>query len=314
MTAYKRRTDDADAIAARIRCFEPRSVDPAVWSVVAAWVRETVELSGPRLHSQAANALKALSRFAVWAIDVGYDLDRETVLTPEVLERYRVTGMRELAPTSRLTEISRLRRVARAVTRRAPWPAPGEQGARQGLSAPYTHEQVEAYWAAGEAQNGPFRVQAMTAVLVLTVGVGARSGELFAVTRADVVEVGGVVAVALGSVSARRVVSVRAGWVERLKGVLAGAGTGPLVASHRAGRDQAAALLASFEYPAGLPRLTVAPLRSTWLTGVLSDCGVAEIFAAAGIVSGKAFSDLVPYLAAPEVGSPGWRRLAGGQQ
>ena len=143
---------------------------PAAWSVVAPWVRETVELSGPRLHSQAANALKALSRFAVWAIDVGYDLDRETVLTPEVLERYRVTGMRELAPTSRSTEISRLRRVARAVTRRAPWPAPGEQGARQGLSAPYTHEQVADYWAAALSQNGPFRVQAMTAVLALTVG------------------------------------------------------------------------------------------------------------------------------------------------
>ncbi|HEY9416511.1 MAG TPA: hypothetical protein VIQ30_17285, partial [Pseudonocardia sp.] len=87
---------------------------------------------------------------------------------------------------------------------------------------------------------------------------------------------------------------------------------GPLVASHRAGRDQAAALLASFEYPAGLPRLSVARLRSTWLTGVLSDCGVAEIFAAAGIVSGKSFSDLLPYLAVPEVGSLAWRRLTGG--
>ncbi|AHK29173.1 hypothetical protein Pd630_LPD01945 [Rhodococcus opacus PD630] len=283
-----------------------------MWSVVAPWVRETVELSGPALHSQAANAMKALSRFAVWAIDVGYDLDRETMLTPEVVERYRATGMRGLAPTSRSTEISRLRTLAREVTRRAPWPAASEQGARQGLSAPYADEQLESYWTAAGAQNGPFRVQAMTAVLALTVGAGARPGELFAVTRADVVEVDGVVAVALGPESAGRVVPMRAGWGHRLTGVVAGAGTGPLVASHRAGADQAAALLASFEYPAGLPRLTVARLRSTWLTGVLSDCGVAEIFAAAGIVSGKAFSDLVPYLPAPEVGSPEWRRLTGG--
>nr|WP_271213952.1 hypothetical protein [Rhodococcus wratislaviensis]GLK41228.1 hypothetical protein GCM10017611_81040 [Rhodococcus wratislaviensis] len=250
----------------------------------------------------------------MWAIDVGYDLDRETVLVPEVLERYRVTGMRELAPTSRSTEISRLRRLAREVTRRAPWPAPGAGGPRQGLSPPYTDEQVESYWEAALSQNGPFRVQAMTAVLALTVGVGARPGELFAVTAADVIEVDGVVAVALGPEAAGRVVPVRAGWVDRLERVVAGAGTGPLVASHRAGADQAAALLASFEYPAGLPRLTVARLRSTWLTGVLSDCGVAKIFAAAGIMSGKAFSDLLPYLAVPEVGSPGWRRLAGGRQ
>nr|WP_271213053.1 hypothetical protein [Rhodococcus wratislaviensis]GLK39985.1 hypothetical protein GCM10017611_68570 [Rhodococcus wratislaviensis] len=166
--------------------------------------------------------MKALSRFAVWAIDMGYDLDRETVLVPEVLERYRVTGMRELAPTSRSTEISRLRTVARAVTRRAPWPAPGMGGSRQGLSAPYTVEQVASYWAAGEAQNGPFRVQAMTAVLALTVGAGARSGELFAVTRSDVARVDGVVAVALGPVSARRVVPVRTSWVDQLEKVAAG--------------------------------------------------------------------------------------------
>ncbi|MCZ4589667.1 hypothetical protein O4328_39545 [Rhodococcus opacus] len=275
-------------------------------------MRETVELSGPTLHSQAANALKALSRFAVWAIDVGFDLDREVVLVPEVVERYRVTGMRELAPTSRSTEISRLRRVARAVTRRAPWPAPGAGGSRQGLSPPYTEAQIAGYWEAALCQNGPFRVQAMTATLALTAGVGARPGELFAVTAADVIEVDGVVAVVLGPESAGRVVPVRASWVDRLERVATGAGAGPLVASHRAGADQAAALLASFEYPAGLPRLTVARLRSTWLTGVLSDCGVAEIFAAAGIVSGKSFSDLVPYLAVPQVGSLGWRRLTGG--
>ncbi|MGW4479453.1 hypothetical protein [Rhodococcus triatomae] len=270
-------------------------------------------LSEPTLHSQAANALKVLTRLAVWAVDVGLVLDREVVLTPEVLERYRVTGMRELAPTSRSAEISRLRTLARSVTKRAPWPGPDERGSRQGLSPPYTGEQVEAYWKAAASQNGPFRVQGMTAILTLTVGVGARSGELFAVVTSDVVDVGGVVAVKLGAGAARRVVPVRAGWVDRLEKVAAGAGSGPLVASRRTGRDQAAALLASFEYPAGMPRLMVPRLRSTWLAGVLSECGVAEIFSAAGIVSGKAFSDLLPYLPVPQVGSPGWCRLGGRQ-
>lgn len=315
MAAYRRRTDDPVSIAACIRCFEPRSVDPDSWSVVGPWVRETVTLFEPTLHSQAANALKVLTRLAVWAVDVGLVLDREVVLTPEVLERYRVTGMRELASTSRSAEISRLRTLARSVTKRAPWPGPDERGLRQGLSPPYTCEQVEAYWKAAASQNGPFRVQAMKAILTLTVGAGARAGELFAVVSSDVVDVGGVVAVTLGGSvgAAGRVVPVRAGWVDRLEKVAAGAGAGPLVASRRSGRDQAAALLASFEYPAGMPRLMVPRLRSTWLTGVLSDCGVAEIFSAAGIVSGKAFSDLRPYLPAPQVGSPSWRRL-GGQQ
>ncbi|MFD4295077.1 hypothetical protein ACFWPA_16605 [Rhodococcus sp. NPDC058505] len=276
-------------------------------------MRETVELSAPTLHSQAANALKVLSRLAVWALDVGYDLDREVVLTPEVLERYQATGMRELAATSRSTELSRLRALARAVTRRAPWPGPNERGSRQGLSPPYTDAEIDEYWEAAAAQNGPFRVQAMRAVLALTVGVGARARELFAVTGEDVVDVERVAAVRLGPAGAERVVPVRTWWVERMRQVADGAGKGPLIASRRVGRDQASALVGSFEYPSGIPLLKVARLRSTWLTGVLTDCGVAEIFAAAGISSGKALSDLVPYLPAPQVGSLNWRRL-GGQQ
>lgn len=308
MAAYRRRTDDPNSIAACIRCFEPRSVDPAAWAVAEPWVRETVGLSAPTLHSQAANALKVLTRFAVWALDVGYDLDREIVLTPEVLERYRVTGMRELAATSRSTELSRLRALARVVTRRAPWPAPDERSSRQGLSPPYTDPEIDEYWEVAAVQNGPFRVQAMRAVLALSVGVGARARELFAVTGSDVVDVDGVAAVRLGPA---RIVPVRARCVERLQRVTGGAGAGPLVASRRAGRDQASALLGSFEYPAGMVQVKVARLRSTWLTGVLADCGVAEIFSAAGISSGKALSDLVSFLPAAEVGSAAWRRLGG---
>ncbi|MFW2242656.1 hypothetical protein ACVH9Z_18975 [Rhodococcus opacus] len=36
--------------------------------------------------------------------------------------------------------------------------------------------QVAAYWEVALSQNGPFRVQVMTATLTLTVGAGARSG------------------------------------------------------------------------------------------------------------------------------------------
>lgn len=310
MSAYRRRIDDPASIAACIRCFEPRSVDAAAWSVVEPWVRETVTLSGPTLHSQAANALKVLSRFALWAVDEGMVLDRESVLTPEAIDRYRLVGMRALAPTSRSAEVSRLRHLARAVTKKAPWPAAGAQGSRQGLSPPYTGEEIAGYWQAAGMQNGPFRVQAMKATLALTVGAGARSGELFAVTADDIIDVDGIAAVRLGSVPAR-VVPVRAAWADRLQTAVGAAGVGPLIGSRRVGRDQASALLASFEYPGELSRLMVPRLRSTWLSGVLTDCGVAEVFSAAGITTGKALSDLLPYLPAPQTGSPGWRRLGG---
>jgi hypothetical protein len=106
---------------------------------------------------------------------------------------------------------------------------------------------------------------------------------------------------------------VRVPVLENLREVCGGAGRGPLVGSRRTGRDQAAALLASFEYDASLPKLTVVRLRSTWLTAVLADFGVGEVFTAAGISSGKALSDLLPYLPSPEVGSPSWVRLRGQQ-
>ncbi|WP_255025067.1 hypothetical protein [Rhodococcus sp. GA1] len=272
-------------------------------------MRETVELSAPTLLSQAANALKVLTRLAVWALDEGLGLDREVVLTPDVLERYRLVGMRELAPTSRAAEMSRLRRLARVVTVRAPWPPAGERSSRHELSPPYTDAEIAAFWRWAPRQNGPFRVQAMTAVLALTLGVGVRSGELFAVTASDVVTVGGVPAVRLGS--PQRVVPVRRHVVPRLRAACRGAGRRPLVASARTGRDQAAALLASFECPRTAPKLTVSRLRSTWLAEVLSDCAVAEIFSAAGMRSGKGLSDLLPYLPAPQAGSMAWKQLRG---
>jgi hypothetical protein len=170
MCAYRRHVDDPESIAARIRSFEPRSVDETTWAVVGPWVREAVTASEPTLHSQAANALKVFSRLAVWALDQGMELDRETILTPDVLERYRLVGMRELAPTSRSAEMSRLRRIARVVTRRAPWPPEGERGSRRALSPPYSTAEVTEYWQGSKHQHGPFRVQAMKATLALTLG------------------------------------------------------------------------------------------------------------------------------------------------
>ncbi|MBJ8348669.1 hypothetical protein [Antrihabitans sp. YC2-6] len=99
-----------------------------------------------------------------------------------------------------------------------------------------------------------------------------------------------------------RVVPVRHDCVRPVRRVCTASGDDPLVVSRRRGPDQAAALVGSFDTPRDVPRLTVARLRSTWLTSVLTDLALGEVFAAAAIVSGKAFSDLSTYLPAAEIG------------
>ncbi|NMN99045.1 hypothetical protein [Antrihabitans stalactiti] len=310
MSAYARGGDDPDSIMLRVSSFRPRSIDDAVWLAIGPWVRATTLTSRPVLATQAASSLKALARFAAWAVGQGMVLETETVLSPEVLERYRLTGMRPLVATSRSAETSRLRRIARTVTTSTPWPPPLDSSPRGPLSPPYTATEVTRFWDVAHRQRSLFRRHAMTAVLALTLGAGARSGELFTVTEADVVDIESTTALRLGSPV--RVVPVRHDCVRPLRRVCAAAGGEPLVVSRREGRDQAAALVGSFDMPRDVPHLTVARLRSTWLASVLTDLSVPEVFAAAGIVSGKAFSDLVAYLPASELGSPGWRSLVGG--
>jgi len=310
VSAYARGGDDPDSIMLRISSFRPRSIDDEAWLAIGPWVRTTTLASNPVLATQAAGSLKALARFAAWAVEQRMALEAETMLSPEVLERYRLTGMRPLVATSRSAEISRLRRIARTVTTSAPWPPPLDSSPRGPLSPPYTAAEVARFWDVAHRQRSLFRRHAMTAVLALTLGAGARSGELFTVGAADVVEIASTTAVRLGSPA--RVVPVRHDCVRPLRRVCAAAGGEPLVVSRRQGRDQAAALVGSFDMPRDVPHVTVARLRSTWLASVLTDLSVPEVFAAAGIVSGKALSDLVAHLPGPEVGSPGWRSLVGG--
>lgn len=311
VSAYARGGDDPDSIMLRIGSFRPRSIDDKTWVAIGPWVRTTTLASQPVLATQAVGSLKALSRFAAWAVAQGMVLETETALSPEVLERYRLTGMRPLVATSRSAEVSRLRRIARVVTTSAPWPPPLDSSPRGPLSPPYTAAEVARFWDVAQRQRSLFRRHAMTAVLALTLGVGARSGELFTVFAADVVDIESTTAVRLGSPV--RVVPVRHDCVRPLRRVCAAAGGEPLVVSQRHGRDQAAALVGSFDMPRDVPHLTVAWLRWTWLASLLTDLALPEVFAAAGIGSGKAFSDLVPYLPASVIGSQGWRSLVGGR-
>ena len=251
MSAYRRR-DDAVAIANRIVVFVPRTIDDAVWERVGPWVRSTVTAADPAIDSQATTLLKALAHLAAWAYEHAIPIETEAVLQPEVLERYRLTGMRRLSARSRSAEMSRLRRVARVVTQRAPWPAPNERGPRGPLSPPYSDDEVRQFWRDAELQHSLFRRHAMNALLALTLGVGVRPRELFLPTADHIEMVDDVMAVRIPGNHAR-VVPVRRECVDQIRIAAVTAPRGPLVGSGRTGRDRAAALIATFELAPAAP-------------------------------------------------------------
>lgn len=310
MSAYRRR-DDAVAIANRIVVFVPRTIDDAVWERVGPWVRSTVTAADPAIDSQATTLLKALAHLAAWAYEHAIPIETEAVLQPEVLERYRLTGMRRLSARSRSAEMSRLRRVARVVTQRAPWPAPNERGPRGPLSPPYSDDEVRQFWRDAELQHSLFRRHAMNALLALTLGVGVRPRELFLPTADHIEMVDDVMAVRIPGNHAR-VVPVRRECVDQIRIAAVTAPRGPLVGSGRTGRDRAAALIATFELAPAAPPLLMQRLRSTWLRDVLAGrVHIADVLAIADLTTSRAISDLAPYLRASCPGSDPWKSLAG---
>ena len=95
-----------------------------------------------------------------------------------------------------------------------------------------------------------------------------------------------------------------------------------LVGGDSLARNRASALAARVEMPAGVPRLSAARLRSTWLVHHLAaGTRLPELVAAAGLAGATVLSDLLPYvdplpdeaarqlLARPSGASP--RRLLG---
>ena len=288
-------TATTDVVATRLACYIPTSVDSATWHAIRPWVKETSSRLDLQFPSQVTLAMKALSHIAAWADGQGVPLDTELLLSPDILERYRLTGMRALSERSRATEISRLRRIARSVTVAAPWPAPPAKTGRATISPPYSTAEVAALWSDAQHQSTGFRRHAMAALLTLTLGAGLRPGEIFTVTADNLSDQDGVLAVSVAGTSAR-CIPVRVHYADRLRSLANKAGAGPIVLSQRQGRDRANALLSTFDQSTRSPALSMTRLRATWLAEVLATpIIVADLLAVAGIGSARALSDVLSH-------------------
>lgn len=281
------------------------SAAAAAWPACGGAVREWVLAAAPQSHAHAMKLLSITARLAAWAVEQGLPVDPERVLHPDAVERFVAVALAGEPDSTRATYRARLRRVAVAATRKAPW-SPPVTIARPGHRAPYRPADVGLLLAAGSRIADPDRARAFVMVPV-GLAAGPQPAELLLLT-ADHIQRGsdGLVDVLVGAgTPAERLVVADAAYGPLL---LAAAATpdGPLLTDH-AGKN-AVANLSLLARPDGKsPAVSAQRLRTTWLARLLVRVPLGEAMRAAGLTTACALGDLVPYAPA---GDPAALRAA----
>ncbi|MHB8452544.1 MAG: hypothetical protein ACYDAQ_19130 [Mycobacteriales bacterium] len=261
---------------------------------VAGFARGVVAAAAPTDRARAKALLFAAGHLAAFACSVGLELRPEVVLHPSVIERFVVAGCPSVSPPSRRTLRTNLRFLARRVL--AFPPPPPVPLPREHAKAPYTDAQLAGFLALADAQPTPARRMRATGLICAGAGAGLVGVDLREVRGLDVAVRSGGVVVQVGG-RRPRVVPVLAGYHERALAAAAFAGDGYLVGGTE--RDRANVtnrLVASLAGGAGLPRLQVARLRTTWLIAVAEQIGLATFMAAAGLRCSQRLGDIVAAL------------------
>lgn len=276
----------SSAVAGRIEAWVPRAGPAAA----GAFARAVVAQADPPSWDRARSLLWSASRLCAYALFCGHEPEPAVVLSGALIERFIVAGTPRWSLAARRTVRTNLYFLARRIEVRTPEPVPL---GRERAQAPYSAAELAAYLALADAQPTPARRQRASGLIALGAGAGLLGADLRLVTGEHVVERSGGVLV---SVSGRcpRVVPVRAELAERALGAATWAGTGFIVGgAEPTRRNVTSPLIASLAGGLDLPRLSLARLRSTWLSRCASDIGLATFMAAAGISCSQRLGDLV---------------------
>ncbi|MFD6341731.1 hypothetical protein [Streptomyces sp. NPDC060131] len=287
-------TDVPTAIA----LYAPKKVPPATWTLIAPFVRTCVTDSGPVSPWAAVERMSTVTRFCAWALDEYLPLDREVLFTPDTVERYALTGMEKLQPSSRRTHRSQLSTIGRGITRRAPWPPQKTTLARNRLAAPYTPEQVAGYLNAAGQQSTPLRTRTAFGLLAGGLGAGLMPGEHLTITGRSVTTTDDGTTVLTITGAKPRAVPVLAAYAPLMHTLAERHPHEPLIGpTNDASKNRLNTLLSHVELPGRLPPLTASSLRTTWLLTLLAArVPLPELLAAAGLASTGTLIDLLPHL------------------
>ena len=244
--------------------------------------------------SMAKYMLPPLASFGRWLSAEGLTVDRSTLTDPDLIERYVQTGMADRAETTRATERSTLRRVARRLDP-APLPSP-EPIERFRARPPYRRWEVARFLELARAQPTSARRRSTLAILALGLGCGLDRPDLAWVRGCDVTVARHTATRVVGGPRPRTIVALD-DYAEILAQCATAAGETLLIGGTTLGRHNVATpVLDRMFTDASLPRVVPARLRSTWLVRHLDLMTPLQVLLpAAGLQSSRTLDDLLPY-------------------
>jgi len=177
--------DPVGEVEAWICTYVPRRFDRPLWeSSIRGFVVPLLLAMRPAGRAIAARQAYALTRLAEWCVSEGMDLDVETVLDPDTVERFITTAL--AWSRSRATYRSDLRRIGRKLTSRAPWEPPPDPIPRRVLAPPYSSKELANFRRMAEQQASPQRRRAAQALIALGAGAGLDGRWCTRIRAADV--------------------------------------------------------------------------------------------------------------------------------
>jgi len=275
-------------VAEVIASYRPRMPEAA-----AVFARSAVASVDPRSVARAKALLWACAKLATFGLSVGLDPETSVLLRPSVIERFVLVGTGECSVATRATLRTNLRHVAARVGG-APVPA---ALSRQRAKAPYTDAEIAAYLALADAQPTLARRMRATGLICLGAGAGLMGADLRHVRGTDVVTRSGGLVVVVGGCRPR-VVPVLTRFGDRLLLAAGFAGAGWVIGGVDPNRRNVTTpLISSLAGGIDLACLQTWRLRSTWLTEVAANIGIATFLAAAGVTCTQRLGDLVAGIA-----------------
>ena len=277
-------------------------ISAEAWAQIGPLVRDVVTAAGSPPQSVRFQ-LQAVSGLAAWALGVGIDLDPETILHPDTIDRYIACGTTQLADSTRSTRRGALSTIGRRVTRLAPWGPDRPAYTITNPLEPYTESDVAVLLAAAAHQGTAYRRRAMTVILTLGLGAGLRTRELTLAIGRDIHSRDGHTIISVGGPAAREIPIL-----DRYAGTaltLARRYPGPLVRELPISKPNLiATVIGTLEIPESVQPLTVSRLRSTWAVQIFSTVPFPMALAAYGTVRQRFLYRLNEHLSPADLSDP----------
>jgi len=281
-----------------VRGYRPNAIRPEHWKLVAQFTCQVGLDLEPVDRRRATETMRTLSQFVVWAHRQGMPLDRETIFTPDMVERYIAVACGHLAESSRATRRSDLRRFSAAVTRKAPWPPRAQRLRGDYAIVPYTPAEVARLLEVAAHQRTALQRRRLSALLAIGLGTGAYPREARSATTDDLVERHGRLCLRIPG-DRSRLVPVSPPHDVTLDRIRVEDPGSSILGFVTKGWDRAPLghLLEDIDLPPDCPDLKAHRLRATWLLQHLKHRvhlnGLAQM---AGVTSWKTFGHLMAYL------------------